>query len=140
MVLVIRGHQPENLEDESGRPHPNIAKNYPSFWGRIVPNVVSAAYIHLETFSELRKQAETIRQLMMQYAQNISPALPPPRQLLDAMLKFQYHLSEASNSEPVMMKDCLPAPPPWRRYFERTSSYDRNGNSIIIYDRIIASA
>ncbi|KAI9039376.1 uncharacterized protein KD926_009519 [Aspergillus affinis] len=73
VLLEEKEHRPEWLEDVNGNKHP-LLREEEIIWRRIMGWVVGDAYIMVEMFSELTRQAGELAALHDKYASCISPA------------------------------------------------------------------
>ncbi|KAH8759995.1 hypothetical protein F5883DRAFT_564348 [Diaporthe sp. PMI_573] len=126
-------HRQELIKDTYGKPHPVLDKSRNHiFWARIVGNCLAEAYIQLEIFSELRRQAQELRVLQEKYAPVVSPVKPLPEDYLQAILKFRHYLNQAAKGPLGQLKQCAIASPPLRRLFVRDPPVDPLSSKLVI--------
>lgn len=130
----IKEHRQEMMFDSHGKPHPDRAHEN-IFWPRIIGNLLSEAYIPLETYSELRRQARELRALQMKYAAEISPLKDLPKEYLFAILRFRHYLYQAARGPRDQLDSyAVMASPPLRRLFVRQDNTNvTSSKSIISY-------
>ena len=119
-LFELREHRQEILKDTRGNDHPTLKTvDHNTFWARLCSSISFQAYMRLELFTELQRQANELQQLHIKYADSLSPMSDLPDELLDALLKFQHYLGQASKGPLNQLRDHVVASPPWRKYFVR---------------------
>ncbi|KAK7750173.1 hypothetical protein SLS62_007924 [Diatrype stigma] len=132
----VKEHRQEILLDMNGQEHPTLKKvHQTTFWARVCGTVVVEAYLQLEFFSELQRQAHALRLLQTKYASAISPTEELPGELMGAILKFRHYLSQAAKGPLNQLKDHLVASPPWRKYFVRQPPPDATTSKILVQSK-----
>lgn len=118
--LTFKEHRQEMLSDTRGQVHPlfHLHREH-VFWSRVIGGIVSEAYLGLEMFAELRQQAQQLQELQAKYSSTISPARELPEEYLEALLKFQHYLNQASKGPINQFQHSLIASPPFRSLFVR---------------------
>ncbi|KAJ3169023.1 hypothetical protein HDU87_000897 [Geranomyces variabilis] len=108
------------IKDVGGQTHPTIARRDGSlFWCRVLKNTVVEAYLNLEHYSDLARQASVLQVLYKKYKSHISPLKDLPEEYLVALLKFQYYLEQGVKGPQGQLRVCVIASPPIREYYER---------------------
>jgi hypothetical protein len=116
----LMDHRQEMVKDEHGKSHPLVGKSQKHiFCAEILKYLVADAYIPLEFFTELQRQAQDLRVVQEKYAPVISPLGDLPQDYLHAILKFQYYLRRATKGPINQLQHCAVASPPIRRLFFR---------------------
>ncbi|KAK4445441.1 hypothetical protein QBC34DRAFT_413215 [Podospora aff. communis PSN243] len=119
-VSETREHRQEMLKDTEGQPHPVFSGGREQiFWARIAGTLVVQAYMDLEVFSELHRQASHLDALHTKYASQISPANDLPEELLTAILRFVHYLDSSCRHPIFRLRTTVPASPPMREFFAR---------------------
>ncbi|KAK4236499.1 hypothetical protein C8A03DRAFT_16841 [Achaetomium macrosporum] len=126
-LLIYKEHRQEMLKDTNGKAHPILqALNIGVFWERVVGNVLLRSHVELEVFAELRRQAETLKRLQVNYAGKLSPRKDLPEEYLVAILRFRYFLNQLVKEWLNDLKTTVVASPPMRRFFVRMPAEDLN--------------
>ncbi|KAK7739032.1 hypothetical protein SLS53_005930 [Cytospora paraplurivora] len=136
MQHEIEEHRQELIKDTQGKAHPvfdRARKNI--FWARVIGNLVVEAYLPVETFSELQRQAQELRALQAKHADAVSPLENLPREYLHAILKFRHYLTQAAKGPLGQIKQYAPASPPLRNFFVREPPVDVNSSRLLIRSR-----
>jgi hypothetical protein len=132
----IREHRQEMIKDTNGQAHPVCSSRFQSeFWSRVLGDLVANAYIELEIFAELHKQAIQLRYLHSKYEPVISPTKDLPEKYLMALLKFRHYLYQAAKGSQGILKQGVVASPPIRKFFVRTPPVDKTSTKIHIRGR-----
>lgn len=117
----LKEHRRELIKDTNGKPHPVLDKSrVHKLWGHILSNLLSEAYMPLEIFSHLQRQAQDLRALQERYALAISPSGPLPNEYLQAILRFRYYLRQVVKEFGSQLMFRSTASPPLRRFFLRS--------------------
>jgi hypothetical protein len=120
-VLDRREHRQELIVDTSGKKHPDLQPHGEDvFWQHIIANVVCESYLRLETFSELSRQAQYLRELQIKHKSQIAADRTLPEDYLDALLKFRHYLSQAAKGPLEMLKMHVRSSPPFCPFFVRS--------------------
>lgn len=109
----LKDHRLETLKDENGLPHP-ISRNDQVFWSRIISSMLVQAYLTVEIYSELHRQAQELKRLQLKYAKVISIKDDLPKEYLKAILKFKFYLSQATKGILSELKHTATSSPPLR--------------------------
>ncbi|KAK3956136.1 hypothetical protein QBC32DRAFT_164917 [Pseudoneurospora amorphoporcata] len=118
-ALELQEHRIETLKDGRGRQHP-VVKNEEVFWTRILSSLVSKAYMEVEVYNELHRQAQELQVLQEKYAKCISVKDDLPKEYLKALLKFRFYLSQATKGVLGELKQTVMSSPPMRHLSLRT--------------------
>jgi hypothetical protein len=130
-LLTYKEHRQEMLKDTNGKPHPVLqALKMEVFWERVIGNVMLAAHVQLETFSELARQAEELGRLQAKYARTLSPLKDLPEEYLVAILRFRFFINQLAKDWLNDLKTTVVASPPMRSFFVRFPA--ENLNNIVI--------
>ena len=102
-------------------------------WKRIIGNLIGEASLELEVWRELHSQVRELQRLHIKYEAHISIDKDLLNEYLDALLKFQCYLNQASKCPLGQLKHAVVASPPLRAnypppaddrcYFGKTSSH-----------------
>ncbi|ATY61278.1 hypothetical protein A9K55_005689 [Cordyceps militaris] len=135
--LEVRDHRQEMLKDTKGRPHPvtNRLKEH-LLWSRVTGTVLHDAYINLETFTELHRQAQDLRRLQHKYKAEISPQKELPEEYMVALLRFRYYLETTAKSPLQRLKMAGLSSPPMHKFFVRNPPADPNSTMIEVTSKI----
>ena len=116
----IGEHRKELIKDTGGNTHPVLGEGRKNiFWARVMGNMLSEAYLPLETFSELKRQVQDLQALQAKHAASISPLKDLPKEYLHALVQFQYSLGQAARNRMAQLKQHAVASPPLRGYYIR---------------------
>ncbi|KAG8159806.1 hypothetical protein KVR01_010443 [Diaporthe batatas] len=108
-LLDWRDHRQEMLPDLNGDAHPVTSRvRSNTLWTRVIGTALSEAYLQLEVFTELSRQARGLQSLQAKYATVISPSKDLPGEYLGALLKFRYYLEQTAKGPLNHLKQ----PPP----------------------------
>lgn len=132
----IEEHRQEMIKDTQGRAHPVFDKARRGvFRARVIGNVLAEAYLPLESFSELHRQARQLRVLQVRHAAAISPLQDLPRGYLHALLRFRYYLTQAAKGPIAQLRQCATASPPLRTLFVRQPPVGVTSSKLVITSR-----
>ncbi|KAK3403434.1 hypothetical protein B0T20DRAFT_26455 [Sordaria brevicollis] len=112
-ALELEEHRIETLKDYRGRPHP-VSQNEAIFWSRILGSLVNSAYMEVEVYNELHRQAKELKALQEKYANVISVKDDLPKEYLKALLKFRFYLNQATKGVLGQLKQSALSSPPMR--------------------------
>ncbi|KAL2277788.1 hypothetical protein FJTKL_15217 [Diaporthe vaccinii] len=119
-LLDWRDHRQEMLPDWNGDAHPVTSRVRSStLWTRVIGTALSEAYLQLEVFAELSRQARGLQSLQAKYATVISPFKDLPEEYLEALLKFRYYVEQMAKGPLNHLKQVAVASPPMRNFFVR---------------------
>ncbi|POS75154.1 hypothetical protein DHEL01_v206455 [Diaporthe helianthi] len=119
-LLDWKDHRQEMLPDLNGDAHPVTSKVRSStLWTRVIGTALSNAYLQLEVFTELSRQARGLQSLQAKYATVISPLKDLPGEYLEALLKFRYYVEQVAKGPLDRLKQVVVASPPMRNFFVR---------------------
>ena len=119
-LLESREHRQELLKDINGETHPVLKPGRESIlWTRVIGGVLTEAYLSLEVFAELRRQAEDLCLLQQKYTSVISPSKSLPEEYLFALVKFRHYLKQATEGPLGDLKHSFVASSPMRKYSAR---------------------
>ena len=119
-LFESKEHRQELLKDMNGEAHPVLKPGRETIlWTRVIGGVLTEAYLNLEVFAELRRQAEDLCLLQHKYASVISPSKSLPEEYLFALVKFRHYLMQAAKGPLGQLKHTFVASPPMRKYFAR---------------------
>ncbi|KAM0417458.1 hypothetical protein ACHAPT_012520 [Fusarium lateritium] len=90
------------------------------------------AYISLETFTELHRQAQHVRSLQDKYDTQISPEKDLPEKYMVALLRFRYFLEKTAKSPLERLKMVVASSPPMHKFWVREPPTDPNSPKIVI--------
>ncbi|EEU34289.1 uncharacterized protein NECHADRAFT_50192 [Fusarium vanettenii 77-13-4] len=134
--LEVRDHRQEMLKDSQGRSHPATNKQREHIvWARITGTILSDAYINLEAFTELHRQAQHVRSLQDKYNTKISPEKDLPEEYMVALLRFRYFLEKEAKTPLQRLKKAVVSSPPMQKFFVHAPPTDPNSTTIIMYER-----
>ena len=126
-VLEYRNHRQETLKDTNGRSHPLMGVGREDvFWQRVIGNVLTNANLGLEVWSELHTQVKEVRRLQRHYEDQITTEKDLPKEYLNALLRFQHYLNQASKGPVGQLKHCAYSSPPLCHLFVRLPPADPN--------------
>ncbi|KAL6887176.1 hypothetical protein HDV57DRAFT_350471 [Trichoderma longibrachiatum] len=132
-VLDAREHRLEMIKDALNNTHPTMAPGREGlFRARVVGEVVLEAYLELEFYSELHRQAQNLVALKKKYEAAISPLEDLPEEYLNALLTFRHFLNQAVKGPLNQLKTAGPACPPMRRFFVRRPPEDASSSKMAI--------
>lgn len=135
-VLDAQDHRQEMLKDTMGRDHPVFSHGQRDvLWARVIGSVVVNAYIELEYFSELSSQAKNLASMQEKYARDISPSKDLPKEYLEALLRFQFYVSQSAKGPLGNLKFAAVASPPLRKFFIREPPADYQSPKIRVISR-----
>ncbi|KAI0968498.1 hypothetical protein F4678DRAFT_482080 [Xylaria arbuscula] len=119
-LIEEKEHRRELINDEKGDPEPVLkAKNQNRFWARVCSTLAVDAYLSLELFAELHRQAQALQRLHRKHAANIIPTESLPEEFLSALLRFRLYLYRAIKMSLGVFQYCVAASAPFRSYFVR---------------------
>lgn len=135
-LIEVKEHRQEMLKDENGRDHP-VTKpgRQGTLWARICGTLAVDAYMKLELYTELHKQALALKVLHDKYKDDLSPETELPQDFLDALLRFQHYLNQAVKGAQMSLKSVVVASPPWRRHFMRMAPPNETTSMISVKSR-----
>ncbi|KAJ5169357.1 uncharacterized protein N7500_002140 [Penicillium coprophilum] len=126
-LLEAKDHYQEALKDSNSSLHPSLSRDLSeSLWAQVISYALSKAYIELELFTELSRQARNLVLLQRQYASDVDPSKDLPDEYKEALLRFRYYLGRGAEAPLSSLKSAIVASPPLRRYFSRQPSPDSN--------------
>ena len=129
-------HRQEMLKDTDGQNHPLFRRHREEvFWGRVLGNEISAAYLQLEIWSALRARSTKLRALQERYGEAIKTKDELPSDYMDALLEFQHWLNQCAKGPIGMLKVAFVASPPIRSYFRREPENDPTVTRIVTLQR-----
>ncbi|KAF4979917.1 hypothetical protein FZEAL_3972 [Fusarium zealandicum] len=135
--LEIKDHRQEMLKDTEGRPHPVTNKLRENvLWARVTFATLKDAYVNLETFTELHRQARNLRAMQKKYEKEILLNKDLPKEYLTALLRFKYFLEQTTKGPLDNLKTAVAASPPMRKLFVRDPPVDVNSPKILVRHRI----
>lgn len=124
-VLEYREHRQELILDSKGQIHPVFRyQQTDTFWGRVLGNIITNAYISLEVWHEIATQAERLIQLESKHRNDIKQTTTLPNEYLSAILTFEHYLKQSAKGHFSRLKDSVVASPAFRPFFERTPPPD----------------
>jgi hypothetical protein len=133
LMFEIKEHRQEILKDIHGDINPALKLGREGiFWSRVVGNAVVEAYLALEVFSELHRQAQKLHSLHTKYASVITPKEDLPKDFLAALLKFRHYLCQAAKGPLGQLKHNFVASPPVRKIHARKPPIDDNSSMIYV--------
>ncbi|KAH8775311.1 hypothetical protein F5883DRAFT_627450 [Diaporthe sp. PMI_573] len=129
----LKEHRPEMIKDTNGRPHPVLDKsrNHKPR-GYVLCNLLAEAFIPLEIFSNLQRQAQDLRALQQRYASIISPLGTLPKEYLQAILKFRHYLRQVVKEFGAQLMCRSTASPPLRRLFVRDPPVHASSSGVFV--------
>lgn len=132
----VEEHRQEMIKDTRGNTHPVFGEARRNiFWARVIGNMLAEAYLPLETFSELQRQAQDLQALQAKHADAISPLEDLPEEYLRALLRFRYYLSQAAKGPMAQLKQYAAASPPLRRFYIREPPASVSSSRLVILSR-----
>ncbi|KAL7805289.1 hypothetical protein V8C44DRAFT_352215 [Trichoderma aethiopicum] len=132
-VLDAREHRLEMIKDALNNTHPTLVPGREGlFRARVVGEVLFEAYLELEFYSELHRQAQTLLALQKKYEAEISPMEDLPEEYLNALLTFRHFLNQAVKGPLDQLKIAVPACPPMRKFFVRRPPEDASSSKMAI--------
>jgi len=135
-VSDTREHRQEMLKDADGKAHPvfGVGKEQ-IFWARIAGMLVVQAYMDLEVFSELHRQASHLHALHTKYASQILPANDLPDEFLTAILRFAHYLENSSKHPIFRLRTTVSSSPPMREFFARQPPPNTTTSKILTFKK-----
>ncbi|RSL64592.1 hypothetical protein CEP53_003994 [Fusarium sp. AF-6] len=134
--LEVKDHRQGMLKDTQGRSHPVTNKlREHLLWARVTGTMLTDAYISLETFTELHRQAQHVRDLQKKYKAEISPKKDLPEEYMVALLRFRYFLEKTAKSPLERLKMVVVSSPPMQKFFVREPPTDPNSTMTRIIPR-----
>lgn len=116
----LKEHKGEMIKDRLGNLHPTLTGAKQSlFWTRVVSGSIFAADFELEVFAQLHRRAEKLQTILAECEGKLLPEKPLTDHLLHLLLEFQYFLNRAAVGPMQVLKETVPASPPWRNQFVR---------------------
>ncbi|KAL6853213.1 hypothetical protein J3F83DRAFT_756200 [Trichoderma novae-zelandiae] len=135
-LLDAREHRLEMIKDTLNNTHPTLTPGREGlFRARMIGDVLFEAYLELELFSELHRQAQKLVALQKKYESTISPLEDLPKEYLDALLTFRHFLNQAVKGPLGQLKIAAPASPPMRKFFVRSPPEDASSSKMVITSR-----
>lgn len=132
MQRELKDHRQEFIRDTNGKLHPALDKScIHKFWGHILSSLLGEAYVPLEIFSHLQRQAHDLRALHERLAPTISPLGTLPKEYLQAILRFRYYLRQVVQEFGGYLMYRTTGSPPLRRLFVRGPSVDTSSKFAI---------
>ncbi|KAJ0159166.1 hypothetical protein CTA2_10201 [Colletotrichum tanaceti] len=132
----VREHRQEMLKDTDGDVHPTLKRaRQHILQARVVGETVFSAYVELEVFAELHRQAKELRAVYARNAPALSPAKDMPEELLATVLNFRHYLNQAAKGPLNQLKQSVVASPPMRRFYARDPPEDNDSSFIRIRSR-----
>ncbi|KAK1246176.1 hypothetical protein MKX07_005245 [Trichoderma sp. CBMAI-0711] len=132
-VLDAREHRLEMIKDALNNTHPTLVPGRDwLFRARVVGEVLFEAYLELELYSELHRQAQNLLTLEKKYEAAISPLKDLPEEYLNALLTFRHFLNQAVKGPLDQLKIAVPACPPMRKFFVRRPPEDSSSSKMAI--------
>ncbi|WAO94751.1 Hypothetical protein NCS54_01234900 [Fusarium falciforme] len=111
--LEVKDHRQEMLKDSQGRSHPVTNKlREHLLWARVTGTMLTDAYISLEAFTELHRQAQHLRNL-----------------------QDKYFLETTAKSPLERLKMVVASSPPMHKFFVRDPPTDLNSTNIVLRKR-----
>lgn len=83
---------------------------------RIVGTVISEAYVELQIFAELRRQAQELQSLKAKCGADILPSKDLAKEHLGALLRFRYFVDQAAKGPLNQLEHSVIASPPMRKF------------------------
>ncbi|OTA79577.1 hypothetical protein M434DRAFT_402053 [Hypoxylon sp. CO27-5] len=135
-LFETKEHRLEMLKDVYGHIHPTLRPGREIIlWARVIGNVVFSAYLQLEVYSELRRQARDLQRLQLKYQSTIVPTEDLPEEYLLAILKFRHYVNQAAKGPIGVLKNEVPASPPLRKFYVRLPPPDNTSSRIAVESR-----
>lgn len=128
-ALELQEHRLETLKDRWGKSYP---VNDEILWSRILSSLVTTAYIEVEVYNELHRQAKELQGLQEKYAKVISVKDDLPKEYLKALLKFRFYLYQATKGVLGELKHTAMSSPPMRYLSSRTQGSSRDLNKVAV--------
>ncbi|KAK3351069.1 LOW QUALITY PROTEIN: hypothetical protein B0H65DRAFT_567970 [Neurospora tetraspora] len=125
-ALELQEHRPETLKDRWGKSYPEV------FWSRILSSLVNTAYMEVEVYNELHRQAKELQALQEKYAKAISVKDDLPKEYLKALLKFRFYLYQATKGVLGELKQTVMSSPPMRYLSFRAQGSLRDLNEVAV--------
>jgi len=110
-------HRQETLLDVNGKRHPLL--NRPSFWDRVLCNVVFAAYDGFLIWDVMYQQTTNLVKLNEKYSSVVSAMKKLPSEYDTALQNFKFFLDQASKGPIEKLKVVVPPSPPLRSRYVR---------------------
>ncbi|KAJ5738910.1 hypothetical protein N7493_002065 [Penicillium malachiteum] len=133
VLVETNDHRVEFMKDPHGKVHPSVRGPLKHIIGSdVTSSVIAHAYIVLEIFSELSRQAKDLVSLQAKYAADISPTKDLPKEFSDALNRFRYHLDQAISSELRILRITSMASPSLRRFFTRQPSLEPHQKAYVV--------
>ncbi|KAK1979297.1 hypothetical protein LZ30DRAFT_597261 [Colletotrichum cereale] len=119
-LAEIREHRQEIMKDMNGDLHPALkrGKEY-VFLSRALGDAVINSYFEVEVYAELHRQAKELQLVYARHAKSLSPTKDLPGELLRTLLKFRHYLNQAAKGPLSLLRQCVVASPPMRKFFSR---------------------
>jgi hypothetical protein len=109
-------HRVERLLSEDGLANKDLEhRNEVVYWTRVLWDAIYVDYMQFETFAELHRQAEVLRQMSVSNAAFIQPDRDLPEAFMHALLRSRYFLIESALI--LSSRLYVQASPPWRDHF-----------------------
>lgn len=128
-ALELQEHRLETLKDRWGKSYP---VNDEILWSRILSSLVTTAYMEVEIYNELHRQAKELQGLQEKYAKVISVKDDLPKEYLKALLKFRFYLYQATKGVLGELKHTAMSSPPMRYLSFRTQGSSRDLNKVAV--------
>ncbi|EAA32429.1 hypothetical protein GE21DRAFT_7472 [Neurospora crassa] len=128
-ALELQDHRPETLKDRWGKSYP---VNEEVLWSRILSTLVKTAYMDVEVYNELHRQAQELQGLQEKYAKAISVKDDLPKEYLKALLKFRFYLYQATKGVLGELKQTVMSSPPMRYLSIRAQGSLRDLNDVAV--------
>lgn len=129
-------HRQEMIKDTNGQVHPLFKVHREEIlWSRVIGNLIANAYLQHEVYTELHRQVKELQSLQLRYASDISIEKDLPKEYLDALLKFQHYLDQATKGPMGQLKHDFIGSPPMRAYFVRAPPPDATSTGIIVMQK-----
>ncbi|KAK4212283.1 hypothetical protein QBC37DRAFT_465960 [Rhypophila decipiens] len=88
------------------------------YWPDVLRQLLADAYVNVESFDELRRQAIDLQSLHAKYSDQIDPSKDLPREYMDALVKFRTYLWQTVSNQFTQLKDRALCSPQMRHLFE----------------------
>ncbi|RWA07322.1 hypothetical protein EKO27_g7783 [Xylaria grammica] len=135
-LIEIKEHRQELIKDTLGASHPTLKIiDQKPLWARVCGTIAFEAYLQLESFLELHRQAQILRLLHDKYKDTISPTEDLPKEMMNAILKFRHYLTQTVKGLLSQLRESLVASPPWRSYFVRQPPPDSTTTRIVVMSK-----
>ncbi|POS76791.1 hypothetical protein DHEL01_v204824 [Diaporthe helianthi] len=113
-------HRQELIKDINGKPWPILSGPQSQiFRANVISILIAEAFVPVNVFSDLRRQAQELRALQTKYARIISPSTSLPEDFLYAILRFRQYLRGATNWPMARLKFNAFGSPPLRQFYVR---------------------